>query len=144
MPPTHCDITVGVYCDSIAPLLGTTFQVTSALGKQHFVHWKFEQNYRLMIFYSDRISFLNTFCANWHLSILLITASNMRFETRIHQLNENDSTSGLEMFSSWCSDFKVTFLLYFEWIDSISEQILQPINALKYDQNRNAKCSILQ
>ncbi len=40
--------------------------VTSALGKQHFVHCKFEQNYRLVIFNNERICFLNTFCANWH------------------------------------------------------------------------------
>ncbi len=31
--------------------------VTSALGKLHFVHFKFEQNYRLLIFNRDRICF---------------------------------------------------------------------------------------
>ncbi len=37
----------------------------------------------------------------------------IRFETRIHQLNKTvDLTSGFDMFSILCSDFKVTFLIY--------------------------------
>ncbi len=38
--------------------------VTSALAKQHFVHCKFKQNYRLVIFNSGIICFLNTSCIN--------------------------------------------------------------------------------
>ncbi len=41
-------------------------EVTSALAKQHFVHCKFVPNCRLLIFNSDIICFLNTFCVNWH------------------------------------------------------------------------------
>ncbi len=40
--------------------------VTSALAKQQFIHCKFEQNCRLVIFNSDIIYFLNTFCVNWY------------------------------------------------------------------------------
>ncbi len=99
---------------------------------------------------------------------------------RIHQLNENvDSVSmvsGFEMFSSLCSDFKVTFLIYFNlgWFVNSAMSVylkfkirqngttnvyershfrpnfatykcmsMPPIH-LKYNQNINVKCSILQ
>ncbi len=57
--------------------------VISALGKQHFVHCKLEQNYRLVIFNSDRILFLEFFLCKLIFSILLISASNIRFEKRM-------------------------------------------------------------
>ncbi len=85
----------------------------SSLGKQHFVHCKFEQNYRLVIFISGYSLFLKYILCKPIFLSLQISASSIRIETRIHQLNENvDWTSGFEMCSILCGDFKVTFLIY--------------------------------
>ncbi len=118
MSPTHCDITIGVYWDIIAPLLCTTFyEFTSALGKEHFTHCKCEQNYRILIFDSNIIYFLKAFYIKQTFSFLQNSALNIRFETRIHQRNENvHSTSCFKIISNLCSDFEVTFLIYLGWI----------------------------
>ncbi len=91
------------YCDITTSLSYTTFHewgraVTYALGKQHFFYCKFERVCRLVICKSDRICVLNTFGVKLNFLFLLISTSNFRFETGIHQLNEKvDSSSGFDM-----------------------------------------------
>ncbi len=89
--------------------------VTSALAKQHLVCCKFEQNRRLVIFNSDNL-FLEYFLCKLTFSFIKINTSNIKFEIQIHQLNEKvNSTSGFDMFSILCTDFKVNFLRYWVW-----------------------------
>ncbi len=105
---------------------GIVMHHISWVGKSH-LHLENNMlyiNYRLVIFKTTGWWYLTVIeFVFWILlcllifSILLISASNIRFEARIHQLNENvDSISGFEMFPSLCCDFKVTFLLYLGWI----------------------------
>ncbi len=98
------------YCPSSHFMNGA---VTSVLAKQHFVHCKFEQNHRLVIFNSDIICFFEYFLCKLTFSLLQIKTTNIKFEIRIHQLNEKvNSTSVFDMFSILCSGFKVNFLRY--------------------------------
>ncbi len=61
--------------------------------------------------------FFEWFLCKLTFSFLQINPSNIRFEMRIHQLNDNvDSTSDIYMFSILCSDIKVTFIIYLGWI----------------------------
>ncbi len=58
----------------------------------------------------------NLFLYKLTFSFIQINTSNIKFEIRIHQLNEKvNSTSGFGMFSILCSDFKVNFLRYWGW-----------------------------
>ncbi len=83
--------------------------VTSALAKQYFVHCKFEQNHRLVIF-NRHYLILEYFLCKLTFSFIQINTSNIKLEIRIHQLNEKvNSTSGFDMFSILCSDFKSIF-----------------------------------
>ncbi len=80
MSPTHCSIMwLPIQCH--IPIIASQWVLTMMLlhnchvphfiksdqhfKKQHFVHWKFEQNYRLVTFNSNRISFLNTLWVSW-------------------------------------------------------------------------------
>ncbi len=91
--------------------------VTSGLGKQHFVMLQIWAKLQVGDIQQWKNLFLEYYLCKLTFSILLINASNIRYEARIHQLNENvDSISGFEMLSSLCSDFKVTFLIYLGWI----------------------------
>ncbi len=149
--------------------------VTSALAKKQFVHCKFEQNHRLVIFQQWHNLFLEYFLCKLTFSFIQISTSNIKFEIRIHQLNEKvNSTSGFDIFSILCSDFKVNFLRYWGWTVNSAVSVYVKFNILqngitdknershfkpnfttykcmsipphiyKCCQNINAKCSILQ
>ncbi len=106
-PPTHCGITMGVYRGVITPLLCTTFYEWGS----HICTWN--------ILY---VGSLSKTTGLWFSIVIefdfwIPFVSNLRFETRIHQLHKNvDSMSSFEMFSIACSDFEVTFLIHLGWI----------------------------
>ncbi len=57
--------------------------------------------------------FLEYFLCKLTFSFIQINTSNIKFEIRMHQLNDKvNSTSGFDMFSILCRDFKVNFLRY--------------------------------
>ncbi len=119
MQPTHCDITMGVYCNVIVPLLCTTFHEWCS----DICTWK-TTFFTLQIWAKLQVGdiqqlynfFFEYFLCKLTFSFLQISAAKISSETRHHQLNENvDSISGFEMFSCLCIYFKVTFLIYLEW-----------------------------
>ncbi len=136
MQPTHCDITVGVYCDVIAPLPCTIFHEwgsDTCTWKTTFCTLQIWAKLQVGDIQQWWNLFLKYILYKLTFSILLINASNIRFEARIHQLNENmDSISGFEMFSSLCSDFKVTFLIYLGWIVNSTMSVYLKYNSSKW------------
>ncbi len=169
---------MGVYCDVIRPLSFITFQEWGShicTCKTTFCTLQIWTKLQVGDFQQWHNLFLEYFLCKLTFSFVKINTSNIKFEIRIHQLNEKvNSTSGFDMFSILCNDFKVNFLRYWGWtVNSavsvyVKCYILQngitnkskrshfkpnfatykcmsiPPHTYKCSQNINAKCSILQ
>ncbi len=65
-------------------------------------------------------------------SFIHINTSNIKFEIRIHQLNEKvNSTSVFDMFSILCSDYKVNSLKYWRWTVNSDMSVYVKFNILQ-------------
>ncbi len=178
MSPTHCDITMGFCCDVIRPLSFITFHERGShicTCKITFCTLQIWTKPQVGDFQQWHNLFLEYFLCKLTFSFIQINTSNIKFEIWIHQLNEKvNSTSGFDMFSIICSDFKVYFLRYWGWTVNSAMSvyvkfiILQngitdknershfkpnfatykcmsiPSHTYKCCQNINEKCSILQ
>ncbi len=165
---------MSVYCDVTRPLSFTTFHecgIHICTCKTTFCTLQIWTKPQVGDFQQWDNLFLEYILCKLTFLFIQINTSNIKFEIRIHQLNEKvNSTSRFDMFSIWSNDFKVNFLRCWGWTvnSAISDyvkfcvlqngiknknesQILQCTNACQFPshsykchENINAKCSILQ
>ncbi len=119
MSPTHCDITMGVYCDVIVPLSLITFHEWGShicTCKTTFCKLQIWTKPQVGDFQQWLNLFLEYFLCKLTFLFIQINTSNIKFEIRICQLNEKvNSISGFKMFSIWRSELRVNFLMYWGW-----------------------------
>ncbi len=135
MPPTHCDITMNVYCDVIRPLSGNTFQEWDShicTCKTTFCRLQIWTKLWVGDFQRWHNLFLEYFLYKLMFSFIQINTVNIKFVIRIYKLNEKvDSTSDFGMFSILCIDFKVNFLRCLEWILNSAMSIYLKFNIVQ-------------
>ncbi len=107
---------MGVYCDVIRPLSFITFHAWGShicTCKTTFCTLQIWIKPQVGDFQHWHNLFLEYFLCKLIFLFIQINTSNIKFEIRIYQLNEKvNSISGFNMFSIFCSDFKVNFLRY--------------------------------
>ncbi len=110
---------MGFYCDVIRPLSFITFHGWNShicTCKTTFCMLQIWTKPQVGDFQQWHNLFLEYFLCKLTFLFIQINTSNIKFEIRIHQLNEKvNLTSGFDMFSIWCDDFKVNFLRYWGW-----------------------------
>ncbi len=142
--PTHCDITMGVYCDVIRPLSFITFQEWSShicTCKTTFCMLQIWTKPQVGDFQQWHNLCLEYFLCKLTFLFIQINTWNIKFEIGIHQLNEKvNLTSVFEMFSILCSDFKVNFLRYWGWTVNSAMSVYVKFNIIQNGiKNKNER-----
>ncbi len=110
---------MGVYCDVIRRLSFITFHEWGShicTCKTTFCTLQIWTKPQVGDFQQWHNLFLKYILCKLTFLFMQINISNIKFEIRIHQLNEKEnSISGFDMFSIWSNDFKVNFLRCWGW-----------------------------
>ncbi len=126
---------MGVYCDVIRPLSFIIFHEWGShicTCKTTFCTLQIWTKPQVGDFQQWHNLFLEYFLSKLTFSFIQINTSNIKFEIGIHQLNEKvNSTSGFDMFSILCSDFKVNFLRYWGWTVNSAMSVYVKFNILQ-------------
>ncbi len=126
---------MGVYCDVIRPFSFITFHEWGShicTCKTTFCTLQIWTKPQVGDFQQWYNLFLEYVLCKLTFSLIQINTSNIKFEIRIHQLNEKvNSTHGFNMFSILCSDFEVTFLRYWGWTVNSAVPVYIKFNILQ-------------
>ncbi len=135
---------MGVYCDVIRPLSFITFHECGShicTCKITFCTLQIWTKPQVGDFPQWHNLFPEYFWCKLTFLFIQINTSNIKFEIRIHQLNEKVYlTNGFDMFSIWYSDVKVNFLRYCGWTVNSAMSVYVKFNILQNGiKNKNER-----